>query len=496
MNAPLCCRTLLCLALAHWAAAPSGAPGAQLIALKTVPVATGDQFLTLPSERLGMGGVSIALDDALLDPFTNPAKGSLVEESTLQGAPTFYAVSNENGAGRTLPLAVLLRSPGAFGGFSFGLQQIKGGERWSGPWIPFDAVWIGPEPRLSELSATNLYAHGLVGFELGGSGLSLGAGASWAGLGALDGVEHLYAGAEGIAQSGHATDYRVGLFSNRQDRHFEAVLVHNRFSMDHDVTYIDWTWDDADMVPILTARIEANEDRTRTTGLHLGFARPLTQSGWRIGGTWTVNRKSHPKIPNYDIMNIPRDPGVSWAYDFGVGIAKTEGAATFGIDIVFEPIWSHTWVEAEADTVSVDGSTIAEGAKTVENDFFFTNARIGIGLAHETGRLVWQIGVEVRSYDYVLEQRRHIENTVRDQEESWMEWTPSLGATVKLPEFELGYAARITTGSGRPGVDWGTDRAEAAAPMAADFIVAPSGPLTLRDARVLTHRISVSVPIR
>ena len=494
MNAPLRCRTLLSLALVAATPAPSGA---QLISLKTVPVATGDQFLTLPSERLGMGGVSIALDDALLDPFTNPAKGSLVEQSTLQGAPTFYAVSDENGAGRTLPLAVLLRSPRAFGGFSFGLQQIEGGERWAGPWIPFDAVWIGPEPRLSELSATNLYAHGVVGFELGGSGLSLGAGASWAGLGALDGVEHLYAGADGIEQSGHAVDYRVGLFSNREDRHFEAVLVHNRFSMDHDVTYIDWIWDEADMVPVVTARIEANEDRTRTTGLHLGFARPLTPSGWRIGGTWTVNRKSHPKIPNYDIMNIPRDPGVSWAYDFGVGIAKTQGAATFGIDIVFEPIWSQTWVEAEADTVSVDGSAIAKGARTVENDFFFTNARIGIGLAHETGRLVWQMGVEARSYDYVLEQRRNIENTVRDQEESWMEWTPSLGATLKLPEFELGYSARITTGSGRPGVDWAAAQADSA-PMAAeaDFIVAPSGPLTLRDARVLTHRISVSVPIR
>ena len=45
-----------------------GRSEAQVIPLKTVPVATGDQFLLLPSQRLGMGGVSIALDDALLDP--------------------------------------------------------------------------------------------------------------------------------------------------------------------------------------------------------------------------------------------------------------------------------------------------------------------------------------------------------------------------------------------------------------------------------------------
>ena len=35
--------------------APVGSQ-AQVIALKTVPLATGDQFLLLPSERLGMGG--------------------------------------------------------------------------------------------------------------------------------------------------------------------------------------------------------------------------------------------------------------------------------------------------------------------------------------------------------------------------------------------------------------------------------------------------------
>ena len=48
---------------------------AQLISIKTVPVASGDQFLIFPSQKLGMGNVSIAVDDHLLDPFHNPAKG-------------------------------------------------------------------------------------------------------------------------------------------------------------------------------------------------------------------------------------------------------------------------------------------------------------------------------------------------------------------------------------------------------------------------------------
>ena len=46
-------------------------------------------------------------------------------------------------------------------------------------------------------------------------------------------------------------------------------------------------------------------------------------------------------------------------------------------------------------------------------------------------------------------------------------------------------------------VAWTGDRAvmmDAAA--AADFIIAPSGPLTLQDATVFTHQVSVAIPIR
>ena len=49
---------------------------AQVIPIKTVPLAAGDQFRIFPSQNLGMGRVSIAVDDPLLDPFVNPAKGS------------------------------------------------------------------------------------------------------------------------------------------------------------------------------------------------------------------------------------------------------------------------------------------------------------------------------------------------------------------------------------------------------------------------------------
>jgi hypothetical protein len=52
---------------------------AQLITIRTVPVSQAHQFDIYPSRTLAMGGVSIAVDDPLLDPFANPATGARVE---------------------------------------------------------------------------------------------------------------------------------------------------------------------------------------------------------------------------------------------------------------------------------------------------------------------------------------------------------------------------------------------------------------------------------
>ena len=51
-------RFVVLLGLA--AAAPSAAAQGQLVPVKTVPVAAGDQFLMLPSATVGMGSVTVA----------------------------------------------------------------------------------------------------------------------------------------------------------------------------------------------------------------------------------------------------------------------------------------------------------------------------------------------------------------------------------------------------------------------------------------------------
>src|SRR5438309_4497696 len=102
----------------------AGPAAAQLISIKTVPIAQGDQFEIFPSNNLGMGSVSIALADTLLDPFLNPAKGARLGAARFFGAPTAYGISQGAGGGRTLPLAVSAGSGAWFGAFSLALQQV------------------------------------------------------------------------------------------------------------------------------------------------------------------------------------------------------------------------------------------------------------------------------------------------------------------------------------------------------------------------------------
>src|SRR2546426_1101882 len=241
----------------------AGPASAQLISIKTVPIAQGDQFDIFPSNNVGMGGVSIALADTLLDPFINPAKGGRLGAARFFSAPTVYSISQRAGGGRTL---------------------------------------------------------------------SLGGSVTWARLTGIDGVDLLYAGSAGLKQFGHTLDVRLGLLKEwTGDRSLEALVLLDRFGMRHDVGYLDPVWDPGTQRQILRTRLEHNFDRTNTWDVHLQYQRPLAASGWRIGWLATANRMSHPKLPEYELANvpvIPRDPGHSAAYNTGLGLSRASGPTT------------------------------------------------------------------------------------------------------------------------------------------------------------------------
>ena len=76
---------------------------------------------------------------------------------------------------------------------------------------------------------------------------------------------------------------------------------------------------------VVPERDEEHLDRTNIAGLHAVFLTPKTPGGWRMGYLFTANRMSHPKIPNYQLQNIPRDPGNTDAFNLGFGTVARHG---------------------------------------------------------------------------------------------------------------------------------------------------------------------------
>lgn len=494
------------------------APGpleAQVIPVKTIPLATGDQFLVHPSERTGMGSVSLALDDPEGDPFVNPAKATRLEASRLVGDPTYYSVSDGNGSGTTLPVTVLLSSDGPWsGGVSLAIQEIRGPEPPSWGWafdlppgVQSELALIDPLPgdfrSLEERSAPNLFFTGVLARRLG-NGWSLGAGVTRADLDAVDGVEHLFPGSRTLEQDATMTDFRAGVIHDGDAGTLEAVLLHRRFDGEYRAGYLTWVQpgDPTSCEPGFPCGewrtvTEINPDRTRTTGLQVGWVHRMEGSPWRVGTTAVLNYKDHPDIPNYEIMSIPRDPGTTWAWSAGVGVGRSDDEGAYGADLILEPVRSETWALAEEVVERVGGGVLLPGERTVENDFDFNNVRIRLGGSRTLGQVRGELGLQVYAVSYDLVQDDRIAVTTRSQEESWVEWIPTWGLSMRVGSVDLSYRGRLTLGTGRPGTF--TDQIPMVGVLQAadvDFLPAPNGPLALNAAHSMTHRLGVSVPLR
>ena len=494
----------------------AGLARAQLIPIKTIPIAQGDQFQMFPSSSLGLGGVSIALPDSIGDPFVNPATAARLRASRVFSSPTVYSISGNAGGGRSLPVAILARGASWYGGLALVLQQVDP----SRPPQPGGVIAIAPVADVLLPPGTpvpgpdlrahgNTYAFGMIGRTLPRN-FAIGASALWTGLHALDGVDLLYSGSLRVRQTGHAIDLRMGALKQWPTEHgvraLEAVVVHNRFAATHDVLYGDSYWDPGLQQFTTQLRTDQNFDYTNTWGAQLKYQIPIgsRERGWSIGWLATANRATHPKLPNYQITNvavIPWDPGRSYAYNFGVGVSKVLGPATFGMDAIYEPIRSYTWADAVTPTPVVNGDTIGLGGKTVENRFRFSNAVFRLGVGHdfdlpESKNVIGlQFGLNVRSINYRLRQSDHVALEERALRTGWSEWTPTWGFSLRSPSLELRYRGSVTKGAGRPGSQFLFVGPRALAVSGNDFLAAPSGPLNLVNVNTTTHQISLSLPI-
>jgi hypothetical protein len=503
---------------ACWTALSSvalGAPSvarAQLISVRSAPVADGGQFAFLPSANLGLGGLSIALADSALDPFTNPAKGARLSGTRVFGAPTFFDVSRKAGGGFTLPIGTSMSNGAWFTQVAVAIQEVdRVGNNNDVIFAPSPLSATGAPVAVDDgkLSRQNRYAHALLGRRLT-SRTSLAASVSWWALNMIDGVELYYQGSSRVRQHGDALDLRLGVLRELPGgQSFEATAVHNRFGMNQDVAFTDLFWDpnQRQMVPI--ARVAPNADRADTWGLHLAYTRPLTDSTWRIGAILTGNRIRQPRLPAYDLPEVPADAGRAQAYNVGGGISRSTGPWTMGLDAIYEPIWSRTWVRAVEPTEARDGTMLDAGMNTLDNRFRFTNgiARVGLGATmplSETQSLRFEAGGQLRAIRYHLEQSDAIQQSRSTSTQSWNEWTRSWGLSVRFASADVHYRGRLTTGAGRPGFDdtggiiaVAVDDRAAPVPGGGGFGGGFSQfGLRFADVRAITHQISVSVPIR
>ena len=508
-------RTVACwtviLAGLHAGPAAVSAANAQVIAVKNAPIADGGQFAFLPSANLGMGGLSIALADSALDPFTNPAKGARLSGTRVFGAPTFFSVSRKAGGGVTLPLGVGASHGAWFTQFVLALQDIERGGNGEQVFPPgvLAAAEVLPGTTTattfddSKISRQNRYAHATVGRRLADR-LSVAASASWWGLHAVDGVELYYPGSQSVRQHGDALDLRLGVLKElRRGQSLEAVAVHNRFSVDQDVAFVDAFWNPSARQMTFLPRLEPNADRTDTWGLHVAYSRPLADSTWRVGAILTGNRIRQPSLPAYDLPQVPADAGTAQAYNIGGGVSRTNGPITIGFDAILEPIASRTWVNADDSVETLAGPALPAGTRTLENRFRFTNAITRLGFAatvplSKEQSLRFETGGQLRAIRYHLDQHDLIRDSRSASTQHWNEWTRSWGLSVRFAGADLHYRGNLTTGAGRPGFDdfdGGIAVADAAPRPGFSSFVPTFGP-SFDKVRATTHQISLSVPIR
>jgi hypothetical protein len=479
------CRALVCSSCIAALSALFTTADAQLIPIKTAPVAEGDQFGFLPSANLAMGGVSIALADTLLDPFMNPAKGARLRRGSFFGSPSFYSLSKNGGGGSTLPVGAYLKRGSTFGGFAAAYQELNPpssntdfGFRAD---VGIDGSFGLVIPRSN--ARTNRYVSGMLGHSFAAPKISFAGSVFWSRLGGVDGVEQLYTDSRSVQELGDAVDLRAGMLKEWESgRSLEAVVVHNRYAMAHDVTFQDSFWDPGTRSTRSQLRFEHNAERTHTSGLHLTYTQPLADSGWRIGALLTGNRTTEPTIPTGP-MTLARDPGESSAYNVGVGVSRSRGPETFGVDAIYEPIW-----------------TRSAGAGQIVNDrFHFSNVVLRAGVSRDfelmspESLLRLQAGVQLRAIQSRLDQIDGAQAFARSHN-SWNEWAHSWGVSFRTTQFEMRYFWRLQSGTGRPGVENNFGFPGGCIDCLQALTLSP-GAVSLVPIHVTTQQFSIAVPL-
>lgn len=463
----------------------AGSANAQIISVKTIPIAESEQFAFLPTS--GRTTMSMVLVDSLRDPFDNPAKGSLLRRSQYFGAPSFFSVTGNAGGGTTFPMGALWKRGSSFAGLAVAFQQIDrpNSNGFFGPvFDPLTGVQsAGPQ---EQPSLSNRYAFAMFGHSLDSGRVSFAGSVLWSNLNALDGSDQFYDGNQSLSQLGDAIDLRFGVTkAMRNGRSFEAMVLRNHFAMSDEVGFVDFFWDPASRTTRPQARTEMNDARSSVWGLHLEYEHPL-DSGWRVGALATTNVIQHPRIPTYAVTSGLGSTGRATAFNVGIGLGRTTRLTTFGLDAIYEPIRNDSWI-----------------TDTVDNRFTFNNAKLRGGVSRDFPMLTpgnyvrVQLGGELHWINYQLRQDDHLNAATSNRSEHWLERGKNGGVSFITNGLQMHYLVATRNGIGRPGVV-----NQDGSMFAPDVIsISPWGgpsvtPVGLGAVSSTRHQFSISVPVR
>ena len=300
------------------------AAAAQLIQIKTLPIADGDQWRIFPSANAPMADLSIALSDSLLDPFVNPrrarASRTAVCSSDRRRSTPFRKAPAAGGRCRWAASSASARCSGAS---RSRFRSSTPSRQRSGVLPALRRPSIQPSRRRLTTSAVtptapsreNRFAFASLGRSFSTAGLSLAGSVLWSGLRNIDGVDLLYTGSAGVNQHGGALDARLGLTkewatTRGRDRRGDSAAQPLRHGARRDLGRSGF--DPNTRTSLSRARIDHNLDRTNTWGMQLAILAAARRHGLAHRRDATTNLVSHPKLPDLpdrQVMVIPWDPG-------------------------------------------------------------------------------------------------------------------------------------------------------------------------------------------
>ena len=464
----------------------------QVVPTRVSPVVRADLLEILPSRGMGMGGISIAIRDTVGDAWSNPAAAARLTGTRVFGAPVAYDVTRGAGEGAAVVAGAMSRRGPWFAAGAFALQDVEPGQaipRFPGP-LRLEAGASAVDLLGTEPSGTGAHGFALLGRAFGG--VSVGGSVVAERRHAVDGIGLLYGDSDGLEAAGHVATFRVGVLAESADgSSLEAVAVHARTRMTHDVVYADFTWDPETQILAMSPREERNAEASNVWGLRLSHQRPLG-GGWRLGWLATGNIADYPRLPLYDaprdgITDLAGARAEAQAYELGVGVVREAGTIVLGADVVYEPIRSR-----------IEGTDGA--ATTVVNRIRWHNAvvRGGIGRAWQPRgaehTLDARVGFSARRLDYRLAQFDHRQQAGRDEHRSWLEWSPTWGGGIGIGAFALRYTGSVLRGTERPVPP--TQSFGRCFDVCVLDVVGPwpfpSPSLEPREVSVLTHRLFLS----